>query len=532
MQTPHCQSNMPIIAERPGGPLTTPAQRSIWSFVSGLGLTVLTISVSLITTPWLLSWLGPNRYGAWRVVLDCFAYLALFDLGFGGAMIGLLAPALGSGNSLGARQVVASSLAIYRRITVAMLAGGVLLTLALPRIVPNLSAGELRLAGSIMVLPVILTSALVFRALAEARQQNYLVNCSLMGQYVLITALSLTAAKLQWGLPGQAGAQAIGLLFSALLVIWIGFRDYPPIPPEQSSEKLSAALWKLNWPTFVFNVSGRVSLLSDNIIVSWAMGPAAAAAFYLTQRLAAMAQLQLQNMGNATWAALVELHARGDVAGLRSRLSELSGLVSGLGLALLGPIAAYNRQFTQHWLGPAAYAGDAVTVLACVNGWLWSIFSLWGWPLSGTGKIGAWAPYSMAFLVINLGVSVPATLKLGLVGPLVGTLVGFLSITVWAMPLVLKQELGIQPWHLCAAAARPLLLGAPYIALIGILARTHRARGWFGLGAEMAAAAIGGVAIWWFTGISARDRILWKGRLTAMRTGTPWIAELKSVLAG
>jgi O-antigen/teichoic acid export membrane protein len=520
---------MPATAETPGRPPASRTQRTAWSFASGLGQMGLTIGGSLIVTPWLLAWLGRERYGAWRVLLDCFAYLALFDLGFGGALMGLLAPALGRGDASGARQAVGSGLAIYRKITVAMLAGGVILTLLLPRIIPNLDSGELRLAGWIMVLPVIWTPALVFRVLAEARQQSYLVNFSLMGQYALITALSLVAAKLQWGLPGQAGAQAIGLLVPALLLVWIGVRKFAPVSAGADAGRLNSALWKLNWPTLVFNISGRVSLLSDNILVAWAMGPAAAAPFYLTQRLAAMAQLQLQGMGNATWAALVEMHARGDAAGLRSRLLELTGMVSGLGLALLAPIAAYNRQFMQHWLGPATYAGDAVSLLACLNGWLWSIFSLWGWPLSGTGKIGAWAPYSVVFLVVNLGVSLAATFKVGMTGPLLGTLTGFLFVTSWAMPRVLHQEFGIRPRHLFAAAARPLLLGAPYAVLVGMVARSHTARGWIGLAAEMAGAALGGVAVWWFTGLSRSARNLWRGRFGAMCAGIPWIARMRSV---
>jgi O-antigen/teichoic acid export membrane protein len=361
--------------------------------------------------------------------------------------------------------------------------------------------------------------------LAEARQQSYVVNYSLIGQYLLITALSLAAAKLQWGLAGQAGAQTVGLMFSALILIAIGLRDYPPLRQAQSAVRLKAALWKLNWPTLVFNLSGRVGLLSDNIIVGWTMGPALVAPFFLTQRLASLAQIQLQSMGNATWAALVELHANGDMESFRSRLLELSGLVSGLGLALLGPIGAYNRQFTLHWLGPAAYAGDGVTLLACLNGWLSSIFSLWGWPLSGTGKIAAWAPYSVAFLVVNLGVSVGATLGFGLVGPLLGTLAGFLSVSAWAMPRVLKQAFGIEPWNLCAAAGRPLLLGVPYAGLVWWLAHSHAANGWLGLGAEMGATALGGVAIWWYTGISREGRNIWRRRLTAMLAHLPAMAE-------
>jgi O-antigen/teichoic acid export membrane protein len=507
---------MPTVAEKRGSYAVTRTQKSVWSFVTGVGSLILTVIIGFVSTPWILAWLGHERFGAWRVLLDCFAYLALFDLGLGGAVIGLLAPAVGSADSGLTRRVVAAALSIYVRITVVMLAAGAALALLLPRIIPNLGGEELRLAGWILLASVLWTPASVFKALAEARQQNYVVNLALLGQYLLIIAGALAAARLGWGLPGQAGAQTIGLLFPAVILVWIGWRHYPPSGFASTSISLKEALWKLNWPTLVSNISGRVSLLSDNIVIGWIAGPAAVAPFFLTQRLAALGQQQLQGIGNATWAALVELHARGDVTAFRSRLFELSNLVSGLGLAVLGPIAAYNRQFIAFWLGPTAYAGDAITALACLNGWFWSIFSLWGWTLSGTGNISAWAPYTAAFLVVNVAVSVAATFLFGLTGPLWGTLAGFLSIHLWAMPRVLERVFGIQPRHLFTAAARPLLFGGPYCALVWFVARQNVFSGWLRLGAEMAATVLVGVAIWWFTGITASQRAIWKTRLAIL----------------
>jgi O-antigen/teichoic acid export membrane protein len=503
---------MPTVAEIQRSSAMTRTQKSAWSFASGLASLAVTVMIGFVTTPWIVAWLGRERYGAWRVLLDCFAYLGLLDLGLAGALMGLLGPALGSSDLLLTRRIVTSGLAIYLRVTVATLAAGVVLTLVLPWIIPHPGAAELRLAGAILLLSVVSTPALVYKMLAEARQQSYVVNAALLGQYLLITAGALAAAKLQWGLPGQAGAQTAGLLFAALILGWTGWRHSPPLPAA-SYESMKSALWKLNWPTLVFNLSGRISLLSDNIVVGWVLGPAVVAPFYLTQRLAALGQQQLQGMGNATWAALVELHQRGDMTAFRGRLLELSGLVSGLGLALLVPVAAYNRQFISLWLGPSAYAGDAITALACCNGWLWSIFSLWGWPLSGTGNIAAWMPYSVAFLVVNLGVSVAATFLLGMTGPLWGTLAGFLAVNLWAMPRVLKRAFGIEPGHLWAAAAKPLLFGAPYGTLVWFVARHFVANGWLSLGAQMAAAAFAGVALWWFTGIPSRERNLWRARL-------------------
>jgi O-antigen/teichoic acid export membrane protein len=491
-------------------------QRSAWSFASGVGALILSVLVGFVATPWILKWLGAERYGAWRVMIDCFAYLALFDLGLGGATMGLLAPAIGSGDSLLARRIVTSALAVYGKVTIAMLAAGAALVMALPWIVPLLRPSELRLAGSILLVSVFWTPVTVYKSLAEARQRAYQVNLALMAQHLLFTTGALLAASLQWGLPGQAAAQAAGLLFSTVILVWIGFRDYPLVHADVSSASLKAALWKLNWPTLVFNLTSRIGLLSDNIVVGWILGPALVAPFFLTQRLPSLAQQQLQGMGNATWAALVELHARGDGVGFRSRLLELSTLVSGIGLAVLAPIAAYNRQFIALWLGSKTYPGDSVTVLACINGWLWSIFSLWGWPVSGTGNIAAWAPYSVAFLAVNLAVSVVTTFAIGMTGPLWGTLAAFLSIQLWAMPRVIKKLFGIDPADLLMAAAKPLLFGAPYCAGVWMVARRAPWHGWLGLAIQMAGSAAAGVAIWWFTSLSGSQRVVWRARLAMM----------------
>jgi hypothetical protein len=49
------------------------------------------------------------------------------------------------------------------------------------------------------------------------------------------------------------------------------------------------------------------------------------------------------------------------------------------------------------------------------------------------------------------------------------------------------------------------------------LARQDVVSGWLRLGAEMVATVLGGLAIWWFTGITGSQRAIWKTRLAIMR---------------
>ena len=175
-------------------------------------------------------------------------------------------------------------------------------------------------------------------------------------------------------------------------------------------------------------------MLSDNIVISLILGPAAVVPFWLTQKLASLAQNQFLSIGNSTWAGLVELHTRGETQKFQARLLELTGLVSGLSLAVLAPLAAYNKSFITLWVGETNYAGTAVTLLVCLNVWLWGILHLWGWVLQGTGHLTAWTPYALAFLSVNLAASIGGTYVVGLAGPLLGTAAGLLLVKSWAMP--------------------------------------------------------------------------------------------------
>ena len=58
---------------------------------------MVTIAVGLFASPWLEHWLNEDRFGAFRVVLDCQGYLTLLELGLGGALSPLLARALAQG---------------------------------------------------------------------------------------------------------------------------------------------------------------------------------------------------------------------------------------------------------------------------------------------------------------------------------------------------------------------------------------------------------------------------------------------------
>jgi O-antigen/teichoic acid export membrane protein len=496
-------------------------RKAAWNLTAGLVFALASATASLLATPWLLRWLGTERLGAFRALTDWIGYITFFDLGLGGAMMAALAARIGQGDGAAVTKMLAAGLRAYRSVTLAQLAGAVALIAALPYLIPpdRISESELRVAGAVALLPVVLTPLLVFRALAEARQRGYVNWLLLTAQVLATTGLSLVTARLGWGLIGQGVALAAAQIPTLLALSWDGVRAYRGVWKAAPGQADRNTIRSLSWPTFVHGLTDRVGLVSDNIIIAWVLGPVAVVPFYLTQQLAMLAQFLLRGVGQATWAGLAELHTRGDEAGLRMRLLELTGMVSGLGLASLAPIAACNRDFVRLWVGPDAYAGEAVTALACFNVLLWSVYTLWGWALLGSGHIRRWAPFAALSTLVNVAVSVIATAKLGLAGPLLGTAAGLLLIASWALPRALDQVFGVSPRMLWRSAMTPLRWGLPLVVVLRVIAAYHPPEGWLELLAMAASGSAAGLALWWRLSLGSEERSEWRARLKAVTQG-------------
>ena len=276
----------------------------------------------------------------------------------------------------------------------------------------------------------------------------------------------------------------------------------------------------LNRPTLISQICGRVSLVSDHTVVALILGPAAVAPLYLTRRLADLALSQLQGIGNASWAALADLHAAGDHATFAQRLVEATKFVAALGVAVLVPIAVHNDRFMALWVGSSHYAGFGVTVTVACNAFLLGLLTLWDWAFSGTGQVAKLVRVSVVSATINVVVSVVLTFKIGIVGPLVGTLVATLATSAWYFPVLMGRTFGIHPAQTARAVAVPVAWGVPYALAVGWVARMTPSIGWAGLVGEMGIAVVVYLGIWWSMILDPSERAVYAGRIKTLIRGT------------
>lgn len=508
----------------------TRSARSTWNYLTVVAFSVISMVIALVVTPMLLRALGTARLGAARAVSDWGGYLMLLELGLGGALAPLLAREMANDDSGGVRAMLAAGFRAYLRVSIAMLGGGIVLAIVITRLVriDFVYQRDLRTAAVIAIAPVLLMPLSPLRSLAEASQRGYIVNLFLIAQTITIAAGAVLLARSGWGISGQLLAITIGAaLFGVLLLgdALLHYRSLLPTHPTRAPLEAKQRLWTLNTPTLILNICGRVGLLTDNIIIGAMLSASAIVPFFLTQRLAQIAQSQLQSIGSATWAGLAEIHARDEHDLFRKRFLELTRLTVMMGVTALLPIAAYNRAFIRLWVGEEQYAGMTLTALASVNALVLALASLWGWAFGATGQIGKLVPLSIASAALNLVVSLGVTAwysqhnaHRALWGPLLGTSSAYLLLNMPYLPVLLRRHFGVPVGALLAAVGLPLLFGLPYGVTVMWLAAHYPPRNWLSLASQMAACAAVFAAACWLLLLTPDDRANWKLRLRLAST--------------
>ncbi|MFO0907010.1 MAG: hypothetical protein U0794_01370 [Isosphaeraceae bacterium] len=505
-------------------------RRSLLNFVTMIVYTAVTAFVAIWSTPKLLHWLGSARFGGFRVIYDAYGYLSLLELGLGGALAPLLARAFGTGDDAAVGTTLAAGVRGYLRVTALTLLVGLAFTPLVPSLAPNLTGPDvvdLQRAWMIGLIGFAMLGVLPFRSAIEARQLGYVVNLLLIVQALMMTGLALTLAWARWGITGQAVAMvAASLVFNLSMlgvVRWIHPGLIGHAIAARPDPETRQAIRSLSWPTLMIHLSGRVSYLTDNMIVGSMMSSDRVTSLYNTQRLATLGQSILQSAGNAVWAGLAELFARGDRDLLNQRLVELTKLLGVLAVVGLGPVVAFNRAFVRLWLGldgpDFVYGGEAVIIISSINVYFLAQMSLWNWLFSATGKVQRVAWLAVVGASANLAMSILFTSLLGLTGPLLGTTLAVLPVALIILPSRIRAEFGTSIPALLRATLLPLAWGVAATAFFWWLARRLEPGSFVVLGAEMSTAALMILALCAAFVLEPKERAEWRARIRALRPG-------------
>ncbi|MBY0386208.1 oligosaccharide flippase family protein [bacterium] len=458
------------------------SKRALLNFISSFARNIIATILSLAATPFILSALGEERFGAYRLLLDWLSHLGILEFGLYSASLTLLSKAATEGKEslLGTLKLIFKN---YFFVFVVQVVFFVLFFFFVDRLIPvsfELQK-ELRLSAFVMSFSLLFLVSQIFKAYLEAVQKGYLVSVMLVVFNFFYLAQCVLFAYWQWGLLGQVVAYVTSLLVSFIMLIYFAPEVLKSFFSSQKYKAPKQLLKNQRFSHFVNELCGRISLMSDNIIISLFMGASTVTAFFITQKVGSMMQQQLQNLSNSSWAALSELYYQGKQEQFNDRILHLTELISFSSGVVLSVVCLLNPSFVSLWTGVHTFSGLSVSNLTAINAALFSILSLWSWCFAATNLTQKMVTMSIVQGVVNIIASILLTKMIGISGPLYGTLIGYAGVSMFWKSYVLCKTFQIHFLQMTLSWMRPLIppLGSAivYISFFGPL----QINSWFSL---------------------------------------------------
>ncbi len=322
------------------------------------GVSVLT---ALLPIPFVLAYLGTERYGLWSTVNSFVILLAFSDLGMGNGLLNAVSEAHGKDDQEAALRYVSSTFFALGGLAVILLSGFTLLYrwIPWPRIFNVSSPAATAEAGPAMAVFVGLFLISLPLSISQRVQLGYQEGFrnSLwegLGNLVGLVGV-LLGTYLRAGLPWLVLARTGGLTLTALLNSLILFSFTRPwLRPRWGHVTAEAVkkILRLGLLFFILQLTVALAFASDNLVAAQVLGPEAVTQYSIPAQLFNIIPAILLMMLNPLWPAYGEAIARRDIAWVKRTLGRsllLSALLTGLPALLL---VIFGAPLVTLWVGP------------------------------------------------------------------------------------------------------------------------------------------------------------------------------------
>jgi len=418
------------------------------SAVSNYGAIIVSVAVGLISVPLGLHYFGAVRYGIWLVIGSILAYLEISNFGVSLATLTLIAQVP---DSIHQRIILRRSIGLLLGISAVF----ILLILCVSRLFPawigilgkipsSLHKEMATAALAVIILKLLQLPTTVFASTFSGLQQVYwnrvygaLFSISALG--ALILSILIGGNLLTLAIFTGLGGLFVGIVSGIHLFI-----ANPNVRPRVTEKVADAPSSKVIFSSgirfLVLQVAGLIILHTDNLVISYYIGPGAVTPYAITFKLFQTGLMMITAPFIALWPLYSQASGQHDWEWIQRMYnwSVLLLIILG-GLVWIGGII-FSQTIINLWAGPAAYGG--LVVAFALGGHIY--ISSYG--ISNSNLIGGLNPtnvvtvFAMVEAALNLGISLALVASLGIGGVALGTFIASLTVNTWFHPLYIRHR--------------------------------------------------------------------------------------------
>jgi O-antigen/teichoic acid export membrane protein len=419
----------------------------IFGVSSGYASQVISIVIGIASVPIGLTYFGPVRYGIWMVITSMLAYLNATQFGIGTATSTLIAKA----PQRSEQQTILSY-------SFALLIISSLIFLLLTLVAGKYSHSWLPIFGNIpsylqdeTIMAVLILAILflirlptipVASAFAGLQQLHferlYSVILPALTNFIgLIAVVHLKGDLIMLAILNGLGNILIGLVSATH--IFMLYKDLRPKRPEKLfSSPVTRQVIASGWRFFIVGLAAMIVLNTDNLVISYFLGPEHVSAYAVTFKLFTVAYSIYVVINLTLWPMYGKAAGENNWVWINKVYRDITTILPVLGgLVWIGGIL-FARDIIQLWTGPAGYGGALVVFALGGYGYTVSLNSCHTVLLGGINVVILWLGIFQA--VLNLVLSLILVNPLGIGGVALGTFLAALLSDTWLTPLYVYSK--------------------------------------------------------------------------------------------
>jgi O-antigen/teichoic acid export membrane protein len=392
---------------------------------------------SLVSVPLTYRYLGAERYGIWMVLISIIAAMGFADLGIGNGLMNAVSEAYGKDDQRLAREHVTSALVLMLLIAAVLTVAAAIGYPFVPwprllNVKSHAAAAEGARAFLVFYASFVINLPLGVIARAQAGLQKaytaQMVNAcgSILSLGGILVVISLRGS-LAWLVFPMVSTGIAATLFNG----WLLFREFPWLLPSRHAYRASSArkIFKLGIMFFVLQCAVVLAFSSDNIVITQVLGAAAVALYAVPQKLFASVAVFVSMVISPLWPAYGEAIARGDVAWVRRVFYGSLCLILVITVPVCTVLALSGPWILKVAMGRSFHAPMTLLIVLAVWGVVNAVSVVIAMLLNGAGVLREQTGLAVIVSTCNLGLSIYLTLRFGVIGVCLGSILTQVFIT-------------------------------------------------------------------------------------------------------
>ncbi len=415
-------------------------RRIVIATISGFLAQAVNYSVMLVMVPMLLKYLGKEQYGLWLSISACASFMVFADLGMGNGLINLLGKTHGLDDRMSARKYVSSVFVVLGITALVLLCVGVPAILKIDWSIffqlTTLSAKRVATLAILIFFLFFLLNLIVGVAtkVRMAYQEMHINN----GFQVVGKVLSLIGVfvGIAFKMPFLffvvvlAGTQTLSLVINSWETF---FKSKRWLKPTRQAIDLDIAKELFSTGSFFFisGISGTIATQIDTLIIARFLGAESVPSFAVPLKLFMLSVTLMSFIVMPLWPAFREAIVRKDLKWAKKTflralfLSFFFTTVASIGLYFLLPF------ILKIWTAGVVKASASMRLTLGIYAMTCAVMGPMAIFLNGANILKWRAVIGVINAVSNLCLSIYLVQRIGIMGPLWGTIICQLTFSIW-----------------------------------------------------------------------------------------------------